>query len=785
MEQQNEVREEGVRPVAGWSGFRSCLLFLFGVVLPVAALAVEWTTGICSETFLDPCPTFLLKGLIAAVPVCNLIVWLCCLNGWGLARRCVRVFCGFSLGVAAVYTLLLLPQAFFGLLFCCLFFWYFGFGFIGLLPAAPFLAFLSAVVLKRRLAKRTAVQGLPPVKGLVWGVGLAGLAFAIALAELSVPLLGLAWASSKEAEVSARGVRLLRVYPEGALWVTRAVGRGLYGPAVTGLLKAISGEDFDRIERDEVYYRVTGDDPSYLSWNGRRRHKLGWDVFQSGEKVGGVLEGLSLKGSSYSTTVDEAAGIGYAEWTMVFANAKEWRQAEARARIALPPGSVVSRVTLWVNGEEQEAAFGTRGQVRRAYEKVVARRRDPVLVNTCGPDQVQVQCFPVPAKGEMKMRLGVTMPLERTSDARAVRLPAPALLACNFDVPDGLLGLPAPSAVTLEKPLPAVAVYRDATFAPLGENAIVQRRATTSGWKPSRLAVVVDTSAGQEPVRDAVAAALAQLPKELPVDLWFTDDLPAKKPALSLAANEDKTRLAEAFRAVPCVGGRDNLQPLVAALTALAASAEPAAILWIHAPQPWTFQSADVLAAQLVSAQQVRLYACQATRGACNILDDLGATPRVYDVSARALEGDVAQAVQGVVATWGATGGELVRERVPAAEVPADAVAATKHLGRLWAAESVRQTYRVGDPVSLKAAQELVLPWNLVTPVSGAVVLETQAQYKENDLKQAKAEDVPTTQNAHSVPTTPEPSSVCAVLLMALVLLGVFFHVRRRRVRVA
>jgi hypothetical protein len=65
--------------------------------------------------------------------------------------------------------------------------------------------------------------------------------------------------------------------------------------------------------------------------------------------------------------------------------------------VQLPPGGVVSRLTLWVNGEEREAAFAGRSQTRQAYQQVVSRRRDPVLVTTAGRDRVLVQCFPVPA----------------------------------------------------------------------------------------------------------------------------------------------------------------------------------------------------------------------------------------------------------------------------------------------------------------------------------------------------------------------------------------------------
>jgi len=82
-------------------------------------------------------------------------------------------------------------------------------------------------------------------------------------------------------------------------------------------------------------------------------------------------------------------------------------------QVLLPPGGVVSRLTLWVNGSPQEAAFSGAAKVAEAYKAVaVAQRRDPVLARWVGPDRVLVQCFPVPVNGDMKIRLGITAPLD-------------------------------------------------------------------------------------------------------------------------------------------------------------------------------------------------------------------------------------------------------------------------------------------------------------------------------------------------------------------------------------
>ena len=147
-----------------------------------------------------------------------------------------------------------------------------------------------------------------------------------------------------------------------------------------------------------------------------------------------ALRGLSLAGSRIDGSVDARAALGYVEWTFELANAAPM-QREARAELVLPPGGVVSRVTLWIDGVEREATFAGRDATRRAYERVVRRQRDPILVTTTAPDRVLVQCFPVqPNGGVMKARIGITAPLQLTTRA-AGTLGLPYFAQRNFAVP--------------------------------------------------------------------------------------------------------------------------------------------------------------------------------------------------------------------------------------------------------------------------------------------------------------------------------------------------------------
>ncbi len=728
------------------------LLFMAAVVLPAAA----WIVGLLmlgdSFPFGEIMPTWKHVVLVGSVPAINLTVWMCLRHGLALERKSLRAMLGFSLGVCIVYAIDLLPAAALGLGFCGVAFWYFGVGFLGLLPGAPLYAVFAIFRMKKHLAAATQEKGLPPVGGFGLGLLVSAFVWFLIFVDAALVPIGRHQALSDDPGKSARGIRMMRASTRADLVAQscREWGRFASFPNAHALVWSKVGKDTDATQEklDVIYYRVTGEDPQYLRNFQTRRRALSWDSMVGGEKVGGIVEGLSLKGSAYDTTVDEVAGVGYSEWTMTFANAREWADAEARARIALPHGGVVSRLTLWINGEECEAAFGKKGQVRRAYESVVRRNQDPVLVNVCGPDQVQLQCFPVPRKGEMKVRLGVTFPLEVAADGKSARLPAPAIVSRNFNLPKGLLGLPSAENFAFKQPPAAVSVYRDESLEALKGSAIVQRSSVAVGWCPKRVAVVLDTSKGMEASLASVRAALGEIPESVKAEFWIVGDEAPEKPVSALPSD------------LPCVGGKLSLTTLVRAAESLANGGEESALVWISAGQPVTEQADDVLALKLRKAGNVRFYPCQIGTERASFVESLPTSERVVSLSADAVASGADSALRRAFADWTTPRWIPVRTKVASGEVPAEAVAAGGHLGRLWAAEETARTYLPGDPVRLEKAQELALPWHIVTPVTGAVVLETAAQYKANGLEPV---------DAASVPTTPEPSSWLCFLVAALV----------------
>lgn len=729
---------------------------VFGVALPLAALFSELFTGICADIFCDPIPTPILAATVASVPLANLLLLVAAVRGKWLERSFLRAAAGYAITVSAFYSICFLPIAVPALLLAVLTVWVFGAGIVGILPSAPIAAFISAFCLRRRLAKGP---------GFLPGAFVAAVAVAAPLVDAGIMLAGAELSQSKDGATAALGLRMCRFSTRED--VLRLVCKGHGG----GILKDfLSGFNPMRskgpAECERFYYRVTGKDPKEI-W--RRRGDRGpsftnWDFITGGESVGYVLDGLALKGSAYETTVDKVSGIGYGEWTMTFANSF-FRDREARMRIALPHGAVVSRVTLWIDGEECEAAFGTKGQVRRAYEAVVSRNRDPLLVNFCGPDRIQAQCFPVPSRGEMKIRLGFTVPLSVAADGMSARMPAPAIVERNFAVPGDILGLPEEESISFDRVLPRHSYYAEDGFAPLGGSAILQTAGRAKGWKPGKIAVVLDTSAAMKDFGEQVFRDLEGLP-DCPKEYWVVGDTAdaTGRPSLGCASAGDF--------ASSCEGGRFSLPVLLKAVKSLGGSGEPAALVWLHAAQPCESGSGDVLAAALDKAENVRFYEVQYNEGPCSVVESLPQSDRIVSLAAECIAAAKSGRKGGILSSlfaeerWSSE-----RVKILSGELLDSALAASKHVGRLWAADLTARTFRPGHPKTIEEAQGIALPWHIVTPVTGAVVLESKRQYEENSLQPVSPK---------SVPVVPEPSTVL-VLAVALCSVIVFAVLRRRR----
>ncbi len=778
----------------GW--FAWLLLILGGVVLPIFTLLFEVSTHACASDLFDPLPTPAHILLVALVPLTSSLALIRMGRGKGPVPAGLRWLVSLSIGVSGTYALCLLPLLPFAVLAVLIF------G-IGLIPLGPVLSWVSLLVIARYLRRLDTAAGIE--RRNLWSGWLGA---GILLVGLSAPqVLTRNWAQTAVAgfgEERGDAVRLLRRFGSDSLLLQTAYGKAGRSAADLLGLHQITPE-----QAQELYFRVTGRAfnevrPPLSSVRGSGRavlEEFDWDSSLGGEAVGGRLSGLSLASSRLDGMAHAADGWGYTEWTFEFRNDHEWQPREARAVLQLPPGGVVSRVTLWVNGEEREAAFAGRSQARRAYQEVaVTQRRDPILVTTAGPDRVLMQCFPVPQKGGlMRVRLGITAPLEPLSTERVTYL-WPRIAEANFairedlrhhawlEIPDGSAQPPEGWNRDADRLQTLRATVSHTQFSErLGPLMLGRAAASPGSWAkddrgpqpawlrrtlepspvqpPGRIALVLEGGLKGEEAREAVRKAFAASPGSGRFAVWFARDGARRWPSESMLGSRSEVASALAGWREPFDGGHDPLPALEAAWD-WAASEPGGTVLWFHRALPVHFETAAGLRQRLERSglASARIIDMDVQAGPDRITGDLPETPaRVTLARTSTLELDVLRLL-------GQLDGSVPGYRwitTRATSDPGSSGSASRHVIRLWArgeAASLAASRKVSEAIELAAR------WQLVTPVSGAVVLETRQQFAQNGLEPVDPVSAPG--------VVPEPEAWMLMVVGTTVLL---WHAGRRR----
>ena len=85
---------------------------------------------------------------------------------------------------------------------------------------------------------------------------------------------------------------------------------------------------------------------------------------------------------------------------------------EATYIFPLPAGSSVSQFALWINGERTEGEVLEHEAAARIYQDIVARLRDPGLIEYMGGNLFKARVFPIPARGEQRVEIEFTSVLD-------------------------------------------------------------------------------------------------------------------------------------------------------------------------------------------------------------------------------------------------------------------------------------------------------------------------------------------------------------------------------------
>jgi Vault protein inter-alpha-trypsin domain len=774
-------------------------MLALGVLYPAAVIGLELVGHMCAQAFFDPVPTFGHAVAVLLVPAGNMLVWWH-LPGSPRNARWLAFANGVAIAIAGFYALLflpVLPMAVVGLVFG-----------IGLLPLAPLVSFVCALKLRLAIFDRYEQSTIRPL--------FAGLAAGLALLfALDLPAAatrhGIQLAASSVPSEREQGIRLLRTFGDDDLLLRlcySAVGQP------TGLLSAMVMFSESRgrqvamspAEVREIYYRVHGvpfnAKPAPFE-NGKwsRFADLQFDDDHGGTQVGGRLKGLYMVSSRIDGSIGGDDAVAYLEWTVEFRNS-EPIEREARLQFALPPGGVVSRATLWVNGEEREAAYGGRGEVRAAYARVaVQQRRDPLLVTTKGADRVLAQAFPVPRNGgTIKFKLGITAPLELT-DAGHARLTLPALVDRNFsfaadtshsvwiesrqELAASTPGLTASRVDArtvrvagavgdrdLSRARQTITVDRNPDVgrlaARIGEGEPVVQEVTAGGAQaPAAVVLVIDGSARLAGMSRSLVKSLDAIPAGVKVGAIIAAEQMQRVP---LAPWSDLQRQAvmKLLRSATYNGGQDNA-PAVAEALGMLESEPKATLLWIHGPQPVSFRGSaarlEQAVARLSRLPEVVLYSVEP--GPNELLPD---APWVWGARTLPQTGSPDTDLSGFFARTLGQAPRLVISRLqgqPAEGLPKG----SDHIARLWANDRVLELMRANPTGNRPFAVSLAAQYQLVTPVSGAVVLETKQQYDEHRL---------TPVSQATVPTVPEPHEWALALIACAMLLWLVWRNRQR-----
>ena len=764
----------------------------FGVFIPLATLIIEWSTGFCAQSIFNPIPTIGHILLVALVPIVNLVAWIAMFrNREDRFVKPLAFALGASLGVSIVYSVVYLPLAIPGIIAIV-------FG-IGLLPLTPYFALGTSMSLRTLLKRRIEGVVATDTKLRFYPGILAafGMFLLIDIAFVGTTTLMHVAASPNTEET---GIKLLKVFAHEETILRACYNNGTSSRFAPTLFWLLERRNVSPEQARKIYFQMYGRAFNSVQAPRPRMATLwAWqsepfDPERGGEKVGSPVAGLSLATSRIDATVEPNGAHSYLEWIVEFANAGV-NDAEARCEIALPPGAVVSRLTLWINGEEREAAFAGKAQVRAAYENVVVvQRKDPVLVTSSGKDLILMQAFPVQPNNRMKMRVGMTVPLILDAEKNGI-LRWPYIRERNFALGEKLehsFWIDSPMPVeTLSIPLktertksghymargmlserdsttiqPAVLIKRDASVDQVWArdtrandgSFVVQTIREKEAALFKDIVLVLDGSISMA----EVSAKLAELPLNVSKPLRVV--IAGKTVRDFTVGNADA--LARELRKIQFSAGQDNVPALERAWD-LAAENGAGAIIWMHGPQPVSISSGEGLRQRFERRPNaVWLYDVPIERAPNAIASDLPTRTRYELVS---MHRPPAETFARLYSELNGTAKryETVREKAQAA--PAG-VESNLHLARLWAFNEVNRLVKGGQR---EYAVDLAALYQLVTEVSGAVVLETAQQYKQAGLEPV---------DVSSVPVVPEPGT-WALMLMGGAMLIYFQRRRKGRVR--
>lgn len=664
---------------------KDALLLAFGVILPVCAVAFESQFHFCARYFFDPFPSTNHIVLFSLIPISNLMAWMTRRANLSTHFAFMSLSSGMAMGIALMYALMFLPlagPAMFSLV-------YLGFGLLGLTPllSLPCLWFSGKRVCHLADQRKTYFEAhqLKHFGHIVVLVMVLAVELPSTLTRMN---LGLA----VHPETEKQGVEWLRKYGNQEVLLRACYERSGRATDIIGSMYE-SGHPIKIEDARRIFYRVTGkpfnsvpipasarstiknanlaNDPAGL--NAVISDEFDLDADVASEQVSGVVRGLRAVNSSMQVKMQPDALLASIDWSFHFGNSSKYDR-EARGKIMLPPGAVVTKATLTVAGVEHDATIMVREAARAIYQEAVkAHKEDPLLVSTCGPDQILVQCFPVHPGGDLKVDLHIVAPMvlgQKTSEAS---FSLPTFVERNFQMDDNtlfevlpaaqerladraafnfrlaggvsvnsqksnnsdaskMIGSPASTSKVLKVSNEQLADFKAIVTA--NRNGQLQQLSFTDPFltptkkvifhpgpqyfkRPDELTVLIDGSISMKGYMAEIAKGLRSLPKETKLRVFILGDAPTE-----ISKSGDLEHWSRLVASYDPAGGQDNSYCLLAFASELQ-SKKDAAILWIHGTQPVSSGSGDSLASFLSLRKSPLLYDLQVSGGPVDVLSSV------------------------------------------------------------------------------------------------------------------------------------------------------------------
>jgi hypothetical protein len=299
---------------------------------------------------------------------------------------------------------------------------------------------------------------------------------------------------------------------------------------------------------------------------------------------------------------------------------------------------------------------------------------------------------------------------------------------------------------------PAALVHAEDPLASPNARVVVREQEPAAVFQPGAIAWVIDTSAPLAEKEKAIAAAVAALSVPEKTAVFLPGDAPSE-----LRTVTDPFGFHPSF-----AGGRDNTPALAAAIDWLRGK-PGAALIWIHGPQPAAAASRSALEQLLDrSPAPFTVVDVPLVPGENNLSPLLAAQPRITILPVRHAGADLAGSLTAAFQQRCGTFTTLPEGTA----APEGSVKTSDTLAR-WFARTEATRLALTDPA---AASAIAASHQIVSPWSGAVVLERATDYSQHGLTQSKASV------SQQVPVIPEPSGVLLMLFSVLPLM-----LRRRR----